>query len=127
MLRETSKVPAAQDRYQLLARRWKYACPQWRIYDGLVDERHQWLELPSGDCNPELVEARRPERVLLRPWIDPSVDEVEVLVAADGIGSSLTVVVHGTRPELALEPRKWVRYRIGLAFGASLREWVDGW
>jgi hypothetical protein len=97
------------------------------LYDALVDEREHWLTLLTDELMPKLVEAHRPERIVLRPWVDPLIGEVEVLVGEDGPGSQLTVVAYADRPELPLEERKWARYRLGTLFGAALREWADGW
>jgi hypothetical protein len=109
----------------VVGRRWKYAPPPWVMYEALADEMEQWLFLLTGETRPQVAAFRRPDAVLLKPWVDAAVAAVELRIEQDGMGSAITVLAYGDVPQLADETRRWVRYRMGTIFGAALREWVD--
>lgn len=112
---------------QVLARRWKYAAPPWRLFEALTQEREQWLQPWDGEATPALVSSRPNEAVVLAPWVSDEIVNVEVLVASDGgQGSVLTVVLHADH-DLVVDQRRTIRYRLGTLFGEALRTWVDGW
>lgn len=121
-MREHGGVPDGESTDQIV-RRWTYAPPAWRMFEALVDERDKWLTPNPGEQSPAVVEARRPDRVVLRPWVDEIVEEVEVVLAPNGAGSQLTVIA--LTSVVVPEERQRVRHRIGVLFGESLREWVD--
>ena len=106
-----------------VARRWSYAPPTWRMFEALVAERDKWLNTAAGERTPAVVEASRPNRVVLSPWVDERVQRVEVLLEPKGDGSQLTVVTRTTE-ELTPEEQKAIGYRVGVAFGGALRRWV---
>jgi hypothetical protein len=110
---------------QLIARKWKYAAPDWRLYDGLVDERHRWLRPSIGELDPHVVEAQRPDRVVFRPWVDPRIDRVEVLISPDGYGSQAIALVFGPEELRVPNERQLLRHRLGSLIGGALRDWVD--
>ena len=95
------------------------------MYEAVVDDAGQWLSLLTGEILPRVAASRRPDAVLLKPWVDPAVTAVELRIEQDGHGSAITVLAYGDVPELPDERRRWVRYRLGTIFGAALREWVD--
>ncbi len=96
------------------------------MYEALLDERDRWLEPWENERTPQVVMAVANERVVLAPWVDEAVDDIDVLVTGDGgQGSQLTVTVHSRRP-ISADERKAVRYRLGTLFGEALRDWVDG-
>jgi hypothetical protein len=112
---------------QVITRRWKYAAPPSRIYQALVDERRSWLEPWPNERTPGLATAVEHQRVVLSPWVDYRIDDVDVLITTDGAqGSQLTVTTHAGH-ELSTKERKSVRYRLGTLFGEALRNWVGGW
>lgn len=118
-------MSAYTDSPQLIARKWKYAAPGWRLYDGLVDERNRWLRPFADELVPEVVESHRPDRVVFRPWVDPRVDRVEVLITPDGYGSQAIVLVFGPEELRMPEKRRPIRHRLGSLIGGALRDWVD--
>jgi hypothetical protein len=116
---------AAPTEHVVVGRRWKYAPPPWVMYEAIVDDTEQWLSLLTGEARPSVAASRRPDAVLLRPWVDPAVRAVELRIEPDGYGSAITVLAYGDVPQLPDETRRRVRYRLGSIFGAALREWVD--
>ena len=123
--REAAHVSATDDSPQLIARKSKHAAPDWRLYDGLVDEQSRWLRPFANGLVPLVAEAHRPDRVVFRPWVDPRVDRVEVLIASDGYGSLAIVLVFGPEELRIPEERRPIRYRLGSLIGGALRDWVD--
>ena len=114
-------------RVQVVARRWKYAAPPWRVYDALAEERDRWLEPGDGEQTPGIAEVVVNERVVFGPWVDYDIGHVEVLIAEDTgrYGARLDVIAyadHGLSPDR----RRQVRHRLGTVFGKALRDWVDG-
>jgi hypothetical protein len=109
----------------VVGRKWKYAPPPWLMYEAVVDDMEQWLSLLTGEIAPKVAASRRPDAVLLKPWVDSAVRAVELWIEQDGNGSAITVLAYGDVPQLPDETRRWVRYRLGTIFGAALREWVD--
>jgi hypothetical protein len=113
----------------VIGRRYKHAPHDAIMYDAIVDEREQWLALRPGELAPEVAEARRPNLVVLRPWLDSTLTAVEVRIEnigpARGSGSALTVLGYASQDELLPEERKRIRHRLGLVFGDQLRGWVD--
>jgi len=116
---------AAPTEHVVVGRRWKYAPPPLVMYEAVVDETEQWLSLLTGEIPPTVAASRRPDAVLLKPWVDPSVTAVELRIEQDGYGSAITVLAYGDVPQLPDEGRRRVRHRLGTIFGAALREWVD--
>jgi hypothetical protein len=116
---------AAPTEHVVVGRRWKYAPPPWAIYEAVVDDTDQWLSPLTGEIPPRVTASRRPDAVLLKPWVDSAVSAVELRIERDGYGSAITVLAYGDVPQLPDETRRWVRYRLGTIFGAALREWVD--
>jgi len=116
---------AAPTEYVVVGRRWRYAPPPWVMYEAVVDDLKQWLTLLTGEVSPRVAASRRPDAVLLKPWVDPAVTAVELRIEQDGRGSAITVLAYGDVPQLPDESRRRVRYRLGTIFGAALREWVD--
>jgi hypothetical protein len=112
---------------QVLVRRWKYACPPRYLFDAVEHNWQAWLGQREDELRPSVVEARTPERILFRPWLDPAIFDLEVLFAAAGAGSQLTVVASVMSDTIEDGDRRRVRHRLGVAFGASLRGHVDGW
>lgn len=109
-----------------MRRRWKYAPPPWVTYEAVVNDSGRWLSLLTGEVQPGVAASRRPDAVLLRPWVDPAVAAVELQIGRCGSqGSQVTVVVYGDVSALLDQTRRCVRYRLGTIFGAALREWVD--
>ncbi|MHB1929305.1 MAG: hypothetical protein ACYCUG_07785 [Acidimicrobiales bacterium] len=109
----------------VVERRWRYAPPPWVIHDAVVAESDRWLSLLPGEAEPEVASSRRPDWVLIRTWVDAAVRAIELHVEPDGPGSRMTVLAYGEAPALDEESRRRVRHRLGTAFGAALREWVD--
>ena len=115
-------APAA---FVVVGRRWKYAPPPEIIHDAVVDDLGRWVSLLTDEVAPKVLRFRRPDAVLLEPWVDPAVVGVELRIEPDGPGAAMTVLAYGNEPRLSDESRRWVRYRLGAIFGAALREWVD--
>lgn len=111
----------------VIGRRYKHAPHDSIMYDAIVDDRGRWLVLRPGEVIPEVAEAHRPNLVILRPWLDPTLSAVEIRIEnfGRGAGSALTVLGYGTQDELPPEDRKRIRHRLGVVFGAELRGWVD--
>jgi hypothetical protein len=95
------------------------------LFEAVVDNWERWLSLRTGETQPKVAASRKPEAVLLKPWVDPAVTAVELWIKQDGYGSEITVLAYGEVPKLPDQTRRWVRYRLGTLFGAALREWVD--
>jgi hypothetical protein len=109
-----------------VSRRWKYAPPPWVVYEAIVNDNQRWLTLLRGETAPKVAVSRRPDAVLLRPWVDPAVIAVELRIEQDGAnGSAISVLAYGGGPQLSEETRQRVRYRLGVIFGADLRAWLD--
>jgi hypothetical protein len=115
----------APAQFVVVGRRWKYAPPPWVMYEAVVNDLERWLSPLRGDLPPKVAASRRPDAVLLRPWVDSAVAAVELLIEQDGYGSKVTVLAYGDIPQLPDETRRWVRYRLGTIFGEALRVWVD--
>ena len=115
----------APTEHVVVGRRWKYAPPPWVMYEAVVNDSERWLPLLTGEIRPRVAAFRRPAAALLRPWVDPAVSAVELLIEQDGYGSAITVLAYGDVPKLPDESRRRVRYRLGTIFGAALRDWVD--
>jgi hypothetical protein len=113
----------------VIGRRYKHAPHDSIMYDAIVNERGRWLVLRPGELAPEVAEARRPNLVVLRPWLDSTLTAVEVRIEnigpAAGPGSALTVLGYASQDELLPEDRKRIRHRLGVVFGEELRGWVD--
>jgi hypothetical protein len=116
---------AAPTEHVVVGRRWKYAPPPWAMYEAVVADTDQWLSPLTGEIPPRVTASRRPDTVLLKPWVDSAVSAVELRIERDSYGSVITVLAYGDVPQLPDETRRWVRYRLGTIFGAALREWVD--
>jgi hypothetical protein len=95
------------------------------MYEAVVDDMEQWLSLLTAETPPQVAASRRPDAVLLKPWVDPAVTAAELRIEQHGHGTAITVLAYGDVPQLPDETRRWVRYRLGTIFGAALREWVD--
>ena len=119
------RVWTAPTGHVVVGRRWKYAPPPWVMYEAVVDDMEEWLSLLTGEISPKVAASRRPDAVLLKPWVDSAVTAVELRIEQDGHGSAITVLAYGDDPQVPDETRRWVRYRLGTIFGAALREWVD--
>lgn len=109
----------------VVGRRWKYAPPPWVMYEAIVDDHQRWLSLLTDETPPSVADGRRPDAVLIKPWVDAAVAAVELRIEPDGQGSAMTVLAYADVPGLPDESRRWVRYRLGTLFGAALRTWVD--
>jgi hypothetical protein len=119
-------VGHASPRIQVIARKWKYAAPSWRYFEALTRDLAGWLQPWEEERRPEVAVAIPMSRVVLRPWLHDDVSDVEILIDADGPGTTLTVLVHAPA-ELDSARRKEVRYRLGTLFGEGLRDYADGW
>jgi hypothetical protein len=115
----------APAQFVVVGRKWKYAPPPWVMYEALVDDLERWLSVLTGELSPQVAASRRPDAVLLRPWVDSAVTAVELLIGPHGYGSAITVLAYGDVLLLPDEVRRWVRYRLGKIFGEALRIWVD--
>jgi hypothetical protein len=111
--------------FVVVARKWKYAPPPWVMYEAVVDDLDRWLSPPAGGLRPQVAASRRPDTALLRPWLDPAVTAVELMIEQHGYGSALTVLAYADVPQLLDDARRQVRHRLGTIFGAALRDWVD--
>lgn len=116
---------AAPAEYVVVGRRWTYAPPPWVMYEAIVDDIEQWLPLRSGEIAPKVAASRRPDAVLLKPWVDAAVTAVELRIEQYGHGAAITVLAYGDVPQLPDETRRRVRHRVGEIFGGELRYWVD--
>ena len=113
--------------YAVIRKRYKHAPHDAVMYEAIVDERHRWLVLRPGELVPEIAEVHRPDLVVLRPWLDPTIDAVEVRIEniGRGGGSWVKVWAYADQEELPPDERRAIRHRIGEVFGAQLRDWVD--
>jgi hypothetical protein len=112
--------------YVVVERKWKYAAPPWVVYEAFVNDLPRWFHPSEGEPKPVITASRRPDAVLLQPWVDPVVLAVEVLIGNDGPGSVVRYLAYGDSSALPDAQRRAVRYRLGRIFGAGLRDWVDG-
>jgi hypothetical protein len=58
------------------------------MYEAVVDDIGRWLSLLTGEIAPEVAASRRPDAVLLKPWVDSAVRAVELWMERDGYGSA---------------------------------------
>ncbi|MGH3168957.1 MAG: hypothetical protein ACRDN0_24140 [Trebonia sp.] len=122
---EGNRPWAAATEHVVAGRKWKYAPPAWVMYEAVADDMEQWLSPLAGEIRPKVAASRRPDAVLLKPWLDTAVRAVELWIEQDGYGSAITVLAYGDVPQLPDETRRRVKHRLGTVFGAALREWVD--
>jgi hypothetical protein len=94
------------------------------MFDALVDEREMWLIGDAVGRVPGVIEARRPDHVILAPWLDEEIDELEVTLEPSDAGSTLTVIARA-RSALDAAAHATIRHSLGVHFGAALRHWVD--
>ena len=116
---------AAPTEHVVAGRRWSYAPPPWLMYEAVVNDMGRWLTLLAGESMPKVAASRAADAVLLNPWVDPAVTAVELWIEQHGYGSAITVLAYAGVPQLPDVTRRRVRHRLGTAFGAALREWVD--
>ena len=116
---------AAPAQYVVVGRRWTFAPPPWVMYEAVADDLGEWLSVLPGEIAPTVVASRRPDAVLLKPWVDAAVTAVELAIAAYERGAAITVLAYGDVPQLPDDARRRVRRRLGTIFGAALRDWVD--
>jgi hypothetical protein len=95
------------------------------MYEAIVDDIGQWLSLETGEIAPKVAASRRPDAVLLKPWVDAAVAAVELRIEEHERGAAIAVLAYGDVPQLPEERRRRVRHRLGTAFGGALRYWVD--
>ncbi len=95
------------------------------MYEAVVADTERWFPLLPGETTPKVVASRRPDAILLKPWVNPAVSSVELRIEQDGYGSAITVLAYGDVPQLPDATRRRVRHQLGTIFGAALREWVD--
>jgi hypothetical protein len=84
-----------------------------------VVDRRARRAVASGVCE------QPSELSVLEAWHDPAVAALEVRIAADGPGSAATVTAYADVEELDPDTRRRVRHRLGVCFGAAMRDWVD--
>jgi hypothetical protein len=116
---------AAPAEHVVVGRRWRFAPPPWVMYEAVVDDIGQWLSLLPGEIAPTVAASRRPDAVLLKPWVDSAVTAVELSIEQDERGAAITVLAYGDVPQLTDDVRRRVRHRLGTIFGGALRYWVD--
>ena len=109
----------------VVGRRWKYAPPPWVMYEAIVDDHARWQSLLADETPPSIAFSRRPDAILIKPWVDPVVTALELRIEPDGAGCAITILAYADVPQLPDETRRWVRFRLGELFGADLRHWVD--
>jgi hypothetical protein len=95
------------------------------MYEAVVDDMEQWQSLLAGEIAPKVAASRRPDAVLLKPWVDSAVTAVELRIEQHRYGAAITVLAYGDVPQLPDETLRSVRYRLGTIFGGALRIWVD--
>jgi CTP:molybdopterin cytidylyltransferase MocA len=95
------------------------------MYEAVADDLSEWLSVLPGETAPTVVASRRPDAVLLKPWVDAAVTAVELAIAAYERGAAITVLAYGDVPQLRDDARRRVRRRLGTIFGSALRGWVD--
>jgi len=115
-------VPAP---HVVLGRRWTYAPPPWVMYEALVEHMDRWFVVHPGEPQPKVAASQQPHAVLLRPWVDPAALAVELFIESHRRGAAMTVLVYADSPQLPDDMRRRVKYRLGMIFGAALRDWVD--
>jgi hypothetical protein len=111
--------------YVVVGRKWKYAPPPWVMHEALVEDLDRWLVVQDPELRPRVAASGSPRFVLLKPWVDPAVSAVELMIEKEGCGSRISVLAYGDVPQLPGDARRRVRYRLGTIFGAALRDWVD--
>jgi hypothetical protein len=116
---------AAPEGYVVVGRRWTFAPPPWVMYEAVVDDIGRWLSVLTGETAPTVAASRRPDAVLLKPWVDSAVTAVEVSIEQHERGAAITVLAYGDVPQLPDDTRRRVRHRLGTIFGGALRYWVD--
>jgi len=122
---ESDRSWTAPTEHVIVGRRWTYAPPPRFLYEAIVDDMARWLSPQTGETVPKVTASRRPDAVLLEPWVDPVVKAVELWIRQHGYGTEITVLAYGDVPQVPDETRRRVRHRLGKIFGAALREWVD--
>jgi hypothetical protein len=95
------------------------------MYEAVVDDIGRWMPLQAGEIAPTVAASRRPDAILLQPWVDASVIAVELRIEEHERGAAITVLAYGDVPQLPDQTRRRVRHRLGEAFGGALRYWVD--
>jgi hypothetical protein len=95
------------------------------MYEAVVDDIGRWLSLQPGEIAPKVAASRRPDAVLLKPWVDAAVTAVELRIERHDRGAAVTVLAYGDVAQLPDEPRRTVRRRLGEIFGGALRYCVD--
>jgi hypothetical protein len=95
------------------------------LYEAVVDDMARWLLPQAGEAVPRVSASRRPDAVLLEPWVDPVVKAVELWIRQHGYGTEILVLAYGDVPQVPDETRRRVKHRLGMIFGAALRQWVD--
>jgi hypothetical protein len=95
------------------------------MYEAVVDDLGKWLSVLPGEVEPTVAATRRPDAVLLKPWVEAAVTAVELAIAAHERGAAITVLVYGDVQQLPDDDRRRIRRRLGTIFGAALRDWVD--
>ena len=116
---------AVPTEHVIVGRRWTYAPPPRFLYEAITEDLAQWLSPQTGESVPKVSACRRPDAVLLQPWVDPAVNAVELRIRPHGYGTEIIVLAYGDVPQVPDEIRRRVRHRLGLLFGAALRVWVD--
>jgi hypothetical protein len=122
---DADRVWAAPAKYVVVGRRWTYAPPPWVMYEAVVDDIGRWLSLQPGEIAPTVAASRRPDAVLLKPWVDAAVTAAELRIERHDRGAAITVLAYGDVAQLPDETRRKVRRRLGEIFGGALRYWVD--
>lgn len=74
--------------HNVVGRRWDDAPPAWVMYEAIVLEQDDWLTLLTGEKPAVVARSRRPDRVLLQPWLDTSLTAVELHIGGYGFGGS---------------------------------------
>jgi hypothetical protein len=115
----------APTEHVVAGRRWKYAPPPWVMYEAVVNEMKRWLMPQRGELQPKVKAKRRPDAILIKPWVDPAVQAIELQIEPDSEGSAITVLAYGEVPALPDEVGRRLRHRLGEIFGAQLRDWLD--
>ncbi|MGH9120471.1 MAG: hypothetical protein ACRDYC_00765 [Acidimicrobiales bacterium] len=95
------------------------------IYEAIVNDMDRWLPLSGAEVPPRITSRRRPDAVLLKPWIDAPVVAVDLRIAPWAVGSAMEVLAYVETPELPDGTRRGIRHALGVVFGAALRGWVD--
>ncbi|MDQ2816335.1 MAG: hypothetical protein M3Z75_31960 [Actinomycetota bacterium] len=77
---EDDRPWAAPAKHVVVGRRWKYGPPAWVMYHAVVDDMEQWLSLVTDEISPKVAASRRPDAVLLKPWVNSAVRAVELRI-----------------------------------------------